>query len=269
MQLNLILDYIEYSAEIKMANSIITNGLLFTEERLDELIAHGLDSITVSRDTLKGNYFDKAAELKGKASKKLLMLCLDRNLRDLEVSMAISKDNIEEIPEMVRQNTSVGIWTSFDPLHWSKGQPESKCPPFKDVESAIVKPGDEEVIRNVMTELLDMKKAGYLIHPSRKVLEMWMQPENIFKHNWKCFTSWLTIEADGTVYGCDDYQPPEFKGRYNITDFDLETFKDFREEWNFAIKKCPGCFWSTHVMSCEMLKEPTGGNYFRHEVTGC
>lgn len=262
--------------KIGLKNSVITNGILITEDVKKRLLDSGLDSITLSVDSLTGDGLDPYSKAKSERGIQLVLNDF-KDLRDREISVTVTKKNIRELPSMVEFFSSNGVWVSLDVIHYSKGQEGSKCVRQTFPELDLTEE-DMPLIRDIFQQLIEMKKKGYLLHPSLKVLEMWLDPKYPIRREWICNyerVSWITVDCDEvivdgkkegcSIFGCDDYQPEKLRGKYPLSSLTPEKFKEFKKEW-VAIFNCPGCFWSTHVMSDEMVDLENGGNYFRHEV---
>ena len=105
---------------------------------------------------------------------------------------------------------------------------------------------------------LALKKEGALCHssvPFLKILQVQALMNNELDYNWNCaddrerFPSWVTIDCDGMVFPCDDFQPrdiiPNMKINYLTKGYNWNIFKKF---WLRKVKKeCPGCLWNTHI----------------------
>lgn len=261
---------------IGLKNTVITNGVLIDKEAKKKLLDSSLDSITLSIDSISGEGLDPYSKAKSERGIRLLLEDF-KDLRDREASVTVTKKNFRELPDMVKFFSDHGVWVSLDVIHYSKGQEGSKCTitQFPELNFTV---GDMPEVREVFQEMIELKKQGYLIHPSMKVLEMWLDENYVVFRNWICNykrVSWITVDCDKvivdgkvegcSIFGCDDFQPESLRGKYPLSSLTVEKFEQFKNEWKNKFC-CPGCFWSTHVMSDEMVDLEEGGNYFRHEV---
>lgn len=114
----------------------------------------------------------------------------------------------------------------------------------------------------VLKQVLDMKRMGYLVHVSEifinRIFDLiadinrgTIKPEYVY-NTWHCttredlFPSWVTVDCDGRVYCCDDFQMRE-RHKFFL-DTLAENFDNF--SWNMkaqATRNCPGCLWNTHL----------------------
>ena len=235
-----LLNFIK-NAKGRFPVSVITNGTLLTTKNIEELKEAGLESITVPRDI---TYIDKSTALKSISSDSALQF-LKKNFKDVEVICTVTKDNWKLLPELIKQMTALGIWVHFDFYHWNKGQPGSKCAGMAELPSI-----DE--IEEGAIELHKLKDSGYLIHSSTEAL-IYLRtcPNQAYYEYWKCEGgSFVTLNCDGNIYPCDDYQPESMKDKFPILKFnetwDWDTFVKVCQK---EVLKCPGCFWLTHIQS--------------------
>jgi len=276
LELAVLREFLSYCREVNMSNSVISNCMLMNEKNANDLVESGLESLTVSVDSLKNCHMDKSTELRTKKSLVTLdYLQREHKLRDLEVSVTINRLNLEELPDLIEFFNSKGIWTSFDVIHYDREQEGSKCPPLEKITNhafSVSHPNDLTRIRNVFKKVIEMKDDGYLIHQTRDILEMWLEGYALHL-GWKCGVEtgeigWLTILANGDVTICDDYTPYSLNGFkvYNL----VEQWKNFTNILKFIRTRMNcRCFWSTHIQSERMLNNPKMPEYFSHKITKC
>ena len=242
MAFDSLLLFIESCSKVSLSCSVITNGLLLTKEKARMLKNAGLDSITMSVDIKP---VDQDTKIKRNSTLKKLELT-QNIFRDIEVICTITKDDWHLLPNFIRNMSSKGIWVHFDFYHTNKGQPGSKC---SGTESKM--PSSVEISR-VTKELIKMKQERYLIHPSyESLLYILTHPNQAFYQDWKCVGgSFVTLDVDGNLFACDDYQPEEFRGLFPTLEYNVSwAWDDFIKTWRKYLKACPGCCWITHLMS--------------------
>lgn len=244
----------------EIACTVITNGVLLNDKKMQDLYDSGLRSVTVSIDSLK------AMDKRALAGMKVIDFFSSKQMRDIEVCITIHRDNLEELPEMIEYFSKRGVWVHFDILHFGINE-GTKCSDSEEVRELDFKVrSDLRWIRSVMHKVELQKKSGRLIHPSEDLIKRWGAPLNL-NRGWKCSkASWVTVDADGSVYLCDDFQPEELRGKYMVWEI-YDRWPEFKEEALRLVKeRCRGCFWGTHVMSEEMVDNDKGTDYFAHKI---
>jgi len=258
---NALLLFISNATKIGLPTSVITNGVYLNKITVKRLKMAGLDSITLSCD-IEG-FVDVHSKLKSQLVEKRLNLCL-KEFRDVEVVVTVTPKNIKLLPEFVKLMTEKGVWTHFDIIHPDRRQPGSKCMTVD--ESYYFKPQHKKVFLKAIRELIRLKRdEDALIHVTEDVMRL-MEREYeryIICYGWKCKgPSWITVDSTGYVYGCDDFQPENFK--FHI--LDNWEWDRFAEEWIKQLRYCPGCFWTTHVMSDLWWGKTGWEEYIAHKI---
>jgi sulfatase maturation enzyme AslB (radical SAM superfamily) len=244
---------IEY-AEIKgIHTTVITTGLVPDFERkLDYLYGHGLRSLSMSYDIVP---LDKSSERKMFNTLNQLACWNTRSgIRDSAAIVTLTRTNYTKLVKTAKALSMFDIWTFFDFIHWDRGQPGSKCRNFDGIEDLKFKRNN---LRSVVDEIACLhryKSDRYKlkIHTSKPFLKMIQDdPELLIRYDWNCadhevFPSWVTVDCDGLVYPCDDFQPRVVKRPYI---YELaENWFIFESYWRKFVKEhCPGCLWNTHI----------------------
>ena len=205
-----------------------------------------LNSVTVSYDAMDDADSDAYSDMhrKTKSNAGWQMLESNPQLDDRAVVATVTSANADQMGEMAARATERGYWFMFDLLHDDTG-PLSKC----GLPGALLPPTAEQG-QSMAKELLRLKEAGMQIHVSKEYLELIINkydgnPRNL----WHCkgeSTGWLTIDADGAIMPCDDWQKRYPKARIwdEIDRVDLAAWKDK------AVVDCAGCAWNTHWDAC-------------------
>lgn len=252
-------EIIEYSEKLGIKTTVITSGVTtHLSDKLPVLYRHGLRSITTSYD----HNIDDRYSIE-KTSRSLEVINKFRALgpvRDVAVVVTLTKKNFRYLPQIIANMTHAGIWTFFDLIHKDRGQPGSKVKDSKETKDLYFTTEDLPALVRILNEALTMKNQGYMFHASKTFLEtlklvvsLQMQLVGGSPYMWNCsdydcFPSWVTVDCDGAVFPCDDFQVRE--GDIPLLKFwDLERYWEFfSNQWKELVKmRCPGCLWNTHI----------------------
>lgn len=194
-----------------------------------------LDSLTVSWD---GVYGDLDREKKSTDGQHILKEYAF--VRDRSVVATVSALNVQRIPEMARVASAQGWWFLFDLYHPGAG-PLSKCN-----DAGGLREADAEDVREMAEALLELKREGGRVHASELYLTFLAEHyKGRIRDVWHCVNrkaGWLTVNSDGCILPCDDWQKSYPLGKIwdELLPLDLECWK------NEAVADCPGCLWNTH-----------------------
>ena len=244
---------IGYCENNKIYTTVITSGIVPDFYlKLNELYDHGCRSLSMSYDMMPLDAHSKAKGIKALEGIEYFN-SLGPN-RDTALISTLTRTNVNLVAETLEFiEEELGSWFFFDIIHSDRGQPGSKCK--GDSPDLLFKTKkDFENLYKTLIELLTMKKKGYKCHTSELFINTISANdfEVLKKYNWNCadndelFPSWVTVDNDGQVYPCDDFQPIitdkfyvwELKDRWN----------EFVETWKPIVKKqCPGCVWNSHI----------------------
>lgn len=206
-----------------------------------------LDSITMSYDAVD----EDPSRTKKAAATQRAIAELIATVPDMGTVVTVTQENVGYLADITRKNTARGVWTLFDLLHGFGGN-GSKCGHV----GALKPPGVEEM-KKAAQEMLDLKRGGALIHASERFLLRLIdrydgEPRNF----WHCTrheggarpTGWLTVDADGSILACDDWQHayPDAKIWDDFTDEALLAWLQPTRE------KCLGCAWNTNQDACDI-----------------
>jgi MoaA/NifB/PqqE/SkfB family radical SAM enzyme len=168
-------------------------------------------------------------------------------IRDIAAIVTLTPDNIEKLPETIKELSLRNIWVFFDLLHQSY-HPGSKCSFVKGVDPLWFFKKDYS---SIFAEVLKLKEEGYLVHPTQDFFEQVLGGKL-----WKCssyeeFPSWVTIDHHGKVRPCDD-----FCGGATM---DMLSIPGFWDRWvekqrKIIETKCNGCCWCTHIQAHSIKK---------------
>jgi len=242
---------IQYVESLGIHTTVITSGVAKDFfKKLEILYQHGLRSLTMSYDIIP---LDKHSKTKTALAMKGLDFFQKLGpIRDTAIIVTLTKTNYQYLLPTIEKMSKKNIWTFCDFIHTDRGQPGSKC---KSVDPNLLFTDDDyPKLKEIMLKVIEMKKARYLCHSSLQFVDMVTRNdfELIKKYNWNCaeepdFPAWVTLDCDGYVYCCDDFQPRDGK-LFHITEL-VERWQEFSEYWKqIILDVCrPGCCWSHHI----------------------
>lgn len=242
------------AAETKgICTTIITSGVVpDLSKKINELYKSGARSLSVSYDIISLN---KSSEQKTLTALEILdYFRTQGEVRDVAAIATLTSLNYLLYPEMVEKMTDKNIWSFFDIIHGDRGQAGTKCRNYPGIENLLFKSKDADQLIEVLKKIQKMKSSGFLVHSSDYFLnELIKNPALVVNYNWNCarednFPAWVTVDADGIVYPCDDFQPQYPKGK-EIYVWELyDRWNEFSNYWKqLVIDACPGCLWNTHI----------------------
>ena len=237
--------------------TVITSGCVPNfDEKLDTLYKYGLRSLSMSYDIVPLGKSSKA-----KSDKAIEALCnwLKRdNIRDAAAIATLTRTNFRELPNSICKLSEMGIWTFFDMIHTDRGQIGCKVKDTSETRELLFKEEDMLDLKQVLIQVSKLKTKGYKCHSSNQFLDLVCRSNfrHLKNYDWNCgrhasFPAWITIDCDGKVYPCDDYQPLSIWYSNGI-DKNFDDFSGWMKKK--VLKQCPGCLWNTHY-DAHMIKE--------------
>jgi len=221
---NDIVEILKYSRTLGFSTSIITNGTLL--EKKADLITPYIDgSIYVSIDGI-GNTHDKIRNSPGCFDKAVSGIRACEGKSFVTINTTIMKDNISEIPEIVKLAKELDVGISLAMVYG-----------YENIEIESL---TQNEIRNVVDELIKMKKSGYPIVHSIGYLKI-MKGEK----NWQC-KPWMVanVDPDGKIilpcYSLNNYKSSADINEININ----KLWRDY--DWN-VYKSCKKCSLHCYV----------------------
>lgn len=251
LEFDKLIQVVPFAEKIGIPTTIITSGIVSDfRNKLKLLHDAGVKSISMSHDMLP---LDDASKIK--TEKTIDHLQYFQNLgkvRDVAAIATLTKTNFHLLPETIINNSKMGIWTFFDFIHPDRGLPGSKCK--GSAEGLLFEESDFIYLSSVLHEVLQLKKEGKLVHVSEEFLLL-MEQDNfslLKNFNWNCakhdvFPSWVTIDCDGSVHYCDDFQEQRSRPRFDMTSLYDNWNKFSKYGKNLVSTRCRGCAWSTHI----------------------
>lgn len=242
---------IQYAEKQGISTTVITSGKVPNfKDKIRELVRYGLKSLTMSYDGVEGN--TKESKIKGEDSFDTLCwfqgICPD--YRDVGIVATITAKNISERWDYrIHSFTMNNMHFFFDFIHFNHS-PYSKCGPVN--EDLVLDFDNYYHLLWFLTSVWRAKRNGALIHVSFQYLEFminslgsrqYFNPRDV----WHCFRndvtpSWVTVDCDGKVYPCDDFQ---VDGGFDVRTI-ADKFDEFAKFASSKVRNCGGCCWNTH-----------------------
>lgn len=254
-------ELVAHCESIGLKYAIISNGkrALRDGRFFERLINAGISNWSVSIDSLKGHSRGDA-EVKSKTGFGSLLKFREKGVRDLVACITVTKDNIEEVPEIIAKLSRNGIWGIVTPLQVGDETFEysGNVPALQETRQGVVK-----IISGV---LFEMAKSGrYLMHNAPEYFLSWSR--YFIRQDWKCTNkSCITVDADGSLKRCVDR-------KLGLEKFSILTLEDCWEEYCEALEKpveCKGCFWDPAFetsLRASTWDQDVAVDSFRHELT--
>lgn len=251
-----LLSILEHANDIDLFCAVITNGLrLSQDEDFFERYSRVAKNLTVSVDWLPESSKNKEND-KSSLGWRVLLDPVSKVIPDRVINATMFRQNAREIPAIVRRASDEGAWSVLSLINVGKPgfRYSGKCDDMKFRES------DKELLYEVCDELIEMKESGkYLMHDEKTVYYSWKQWG--IPQNWHCsrFTK-FTIDADGTVPCCVDWQGD---GPMSIFDVAKDEVK-FKLWFDRNIWDCPGCCWSPLILLESFGSREEGNSKLSH-----
>jgi MoaA/NifB/PqqE/SkfB family radical SAM enzyme len=242
---------IQYAEEKGIKTTVITSGIVDKlEYKLDKLYEYGLRSLTCSYDALP---LDLSSEHKSSAAVNAIELFRKggREVRDSAIVMTLTKKNYKTLPKVIEKMSALKIWTFFDFIHADRGQPGCKVQGFH--RDLMFNTLDLVSLEETLVKAIEMKRKGFLFHTSEAFANFVCNQPMVDWYKWNCamekvFPAWVTINCDGKVHPCDDFQIDGIHA--DMVDL-YEQWDDITEVWKGVVADgCPGCMWNTHLDAC-------------------
>jgi len=208
-----------------------------------KLLDVGLTSLGVSVDNLEIK--KSISPLKSKNGLKLIDFLLSNcNNCNITNYTVLSKNNINEVLDLIEFMDNKNISTYILPFHWGN---EGTFEHRKNNEKyAFITDDDIKNYCLVIDKIIDMKNKGYKIKNS---IEFLKESKKYIKNlNWKCSgLSELRIDSDGKLVCCCD-RIGNVNNEFSI--FNLKNnLPKFFEQREADASKCNGCLWPSSFES--------------------
>ena len=147
-----------------------TNGFLANEKLIKRLVKAGLKNVSISLDTLDPKQFDYICNSKNAFYKVLENIELFRKHlpgKMCILNTCVSGKNLGELRQLVTYANTVGYWSGFVPVMLSDAKTDTKYRSY----APELKADNNKLIKEKITELIEMKKKGCKIFNSYNHLE--------------------------------------------------------------------------------------------------
>ena len=160
---------------------------------------------------------------------------------DCQGTITVHKNNLTQVPSIVRELTDMGIFAGINFIHWNSDGNFDFFPEREEIERLVFPDTDEmhAMVRRVLNIVL--REPGLLQNPEMLKVDT----KILLNMGWHCKGNPYggpTIDADGTLRLCG-YRKGTYTPKFTI--FDLP---EHWAEWRKAVKRdameCPGCSWS-------------------------
>lgn len=227
---NKICDLIILARNYGYKPSIITNGWLITKSIAEKLIDAGLGAIMISLDSNTESVHDNIRGMKG--SYKKIMNAIDlldsiktENSSNISIGItttvnALNLSTIPNLVEWVRKSKKINHIRFQVVTQVFNTKPIDEW--YLDDRYSFLWPKDKHLIKEIYSELINMKKKGYPIESSERNLitqkEYFLNPNVKAKHSLCGFYKSIFVEVNGNISMCMLNKPVA-----NINDENLKT----------------------------------------------
>lgn len=237
-------ELVKYISDKGCITTVTTNGMLFQDERLDQLAKSGLSRLVVSLDRLSG-------PIKGDptSSFSLLNKAASRGIIPTAHCVITSK-NVSDVPALAHEVTRQGFLFSCS-VYQSIGGVQSR-------PVAKLIPAEEEVM-DVFSHLSEIKRKTGLVQTTYSYMK------NFPKYaggRWHCDPAkspWLVVQSDGALLACT-----EWKTEASILDIEDVHTQEFYELRKKATDQCAGCYYECYFSQEEVVGR--GGAHLLAEI---
>lgn len=231
---------------------IISNSVV-NDMMLRRLVDAGLDRYVTSIDDTEVKTKDDITRKSDRGLKALLKL-QSWGLKNLAANVVISAKNVDRVHTTIEYLLAHGFGVNLSPVIVGNGEPywEYRTNHGSHMRLANVQYSH---IEEMVERLLELKH----VYPDHLfATEAYLSGLATYgiQLNWKCWLvnntpPQLRLDSDGVLMLCTD-----IKGKLslNITTMSDDDYKNFLEtDWKREVEryKCPGCYWSSMVLSSE------------------
>lgn len=257
---NDIIEIIRIFSKKKFTVRLQTNGILADENKIRAAYQAGMREVTISLDSLEPEKEDIITGQKNSFYKIIEAIArfsqiLPPKDNILGINTVVCRENLREIPRIIKFVTKIGFFSSLIPVHLAASQEEGfiirkYAPEFKFREDNF----DE--IDMAYREIIDMKRKGYNIYNSYRFLKnspAFLKGKRV---NWHCDSPrlYFAISPSGNFLPCVDIKTSVSMLKDGF--IDLYNSMRFKSEITQKVKNCPGCFyacWPEMTFLCRNL----------------
>lgn len=247
-----IYDLLAYASK-KFSVTFFTNATLLNKEKIDRLIATGINNLGMSLDSLsaaKEAKMGRGSQATQKVIETMEYLQTLKKKPKVTINSVAVKQNIDEIIELAKFVNKHDAYFSIAVLESTPGERWW----FRNYAPELeFKPEDYSKVERVFNELVKLKKQGHKISND---VEQLQNAIKYIKGEYKkrCYAGKLyySVNSDGTFMGCQDIAPIPKR---------VDEMKTIKEAWNYDsmvkdIKTCPGCYYGCYVSLINLTDKP-------------
>ncbi len=234
-----------------------TNGILAGEDKIKSAYQAGMKEVTISLQSLEPEKQDAIVGQKNSWHKIIESIArfsqiLPSHGTLLGINTVVCRQNLREIPDIIKFVTRIGFYSSLIPVHLAPVSRDEFIIRKQSADFAF-KENDFYEIDRIYRQVIAMKKKGYNVYNSYKFLRNSPDFLKGKRINWHCDSPHLyfAISPSGNFLPCVDIKSSTSmlqEGFVNL--YNSREFKSALEE---KVKKCQGCFypcWSEITYLC-------------------
>jgi MoaA/NifB/PqqE/SkfB family radical SAM enzyme len=245
-----------------------TNAVLSDPGRLRELMAAGLEEVTISLHSLRPEVNDRITGVEGSWEKIIRGLAnwiavLPEWGSLSGINVTVSRHNLEELPALVSFISGIGFYASIIPVHLA-GPGSSRFIVRADDGEGAFTPADRETVERVYDRLVAMKRSGFRIYNSYRFLRESREFLLTGRVSWRCLSPdlYYSISPQGHFLPCVDIGT-------DISMLDDDFLERYRSgEIPGRIRKiaraCSGCMYACYPEMVYLCHDP--GTFFERAV---
>ena len=247
-----VYDILEYASK-KFSVTFFTNATLLDKEKIDKLIATGINNLGMSLDSLsaaKEAKMGRGSQAVQKVIETMEYMQTLKKKPKVTINAVAVKQNIDEITELAKFVNKHGAYFSIAVLESTPGDRWW----FRNYAPELeFKKEDYPKVEKVFNELVEMKKKGHKISND---IEQLQNAIKYIKGEYpkRCYAAKLyySVNPDGTFMGCQDIAPIPKR---------VDEMKSIKEAWQYKsmvndIKTCPGCYYGCYVSLINLTDKP-------------
>ena len=237
-----------------------TNGILASEDKIKSAYQAGMREITISLNSLDPQIHDAISGRKGSWNDVINAIARFSQVLPLKDSMlgmniVVSRQNIWELPNLIKFATRIGFYASLIPIHLSDAN-NNKFIIRKDAPELAFRDDNHDEIDQIYAKIIAMKKQGYNIYNSYRYLKNSRSFLKGNRINWRCDSPdlYFAISPSGKFLPC-----VELKTSFSMLDagfVDLYKSREFKDEIRKTVNKCPGCFYACWPEMTYLCRDP-------------
>ena len=214
--------------------SLLTNGTLLTEERLDELARSRLMSLGISVDGIRPSPEPKSCDVE---FLEMVRRVSTRYGFKVTLMSTLKRSSCEETVAMIDRLTDMGFWVTVNLLMADSGSWRLRG----NATELAFKEEDIPQLKASLDRLSRMKRVIWTPRFFERIPD-YLRGQQVF--DCCAGTHTLSIDCDGRVMPCVDLPPTEIH------------YTGLKEAFPLPLPKCRGCMWSCYFEESYRLSHP-------------